>query len=320
MAKEIQLAVSKYLKKKKESVVVDLYIRDYNKTNFYIALVYNAKIEKFKVLFIPLDVVDNEIDDYVCYQFINVMLVNHILETIKDSKDRYIDSSVRDRVNKMIGNYYIEINTHINSEDYSFKTTKYLPKDWVFFYEVILILFEHVPNVMSGLCKDILAVLDDSEDIIEYQMSIDFDLYKDDIDKVFKDELLDVSYLEKANGMYFGIIENDLVIIDYICNKKLLNLYCTNDDYKKYFYSCLMAIREEKFNDYYKLMVVDKKEDFEMTNVIAKYYLCYGIKNDCFQIIEGTSTSLLPVNKYRDGLVKIVGENNHELEKMIKDI
>ena len=53
MAKEIQLAVSKYLKKKKESVVVDLYIRDYNKTNFYIALVYNAKIEKFKVLFIP---------------------------------------------------------------------------------------------------------------------------------------------------------------------------------------------------------------------------------------------------------------------------
>ena len=39
MAKEIQLAVSKYLKKKKESVVVDLYIRDYNKTNFYIALV-----------------------------------------------------------------------------------------------------------------------------------------------------------------------------------------------------------------------------------------------------------------------------------------
>ena len=320
MAKEIQLAVSKYLKKKKESVVVDLYIRDYNKTNFYIALVYNAKIEKFKVLFIPLDVVDNEIDDYVCYQFINVMLVNHILETIKDSKDRYIDSSVRDRVNKMIANYYIEINTHINSEDYSFKTTKYLPKEWVFFYEVILILFEHVPNVMSGLCKDILAVLDDSEDIIEYQMSIDFDLYKDDIDKVFKDELLDVSYLEKANGMYFGIIENDLVIIDYICNKKLLNLYCTNADYKKYFYSCLMAIRKEKFNDYYKLMVVDKKDDFEMTNVIAKYYLCYGIKNDCFQIIEGTSTSLLPINKYRDGLVKIIGENNHELEKLIKDI
>ena len=81
-----------------------------------------------------------------------------------------------------------------------------------------------------------------------------------------------------------------------------------------------MAIRKEKFNDYYKLMVVDKKDDFEMTNVIAKYYLCYGIKNDCFQIIEGTSTSLLPVNKYRDGLVKIIGENNHELEKMIKDI
>ena len=125
MSKEIQLAVSKYLKKKKESVVVDLCIKDYNKTNFYIALVYNAKIDKFKVLFIPLDVVgDNAIDDFVCYQFINVVLVNHILETIRDSKDRYKDSSIRDRVNKMISNYYIEINTHVGRENYSFKTTK----------------------------------------------------------------------------------------------------------------------------------------------------------------------------------------------------
>lgn len=321
MAEEVKLAVSKYLKKKKENVVIDLIISNYNKTNFYIALVYNAKIEKFKVLFIPLDVVDdNNIEEYVCYQFINVVLVNHILETIKDNKDRYKDSNVRDKVNKMIDNYLIEINTHVGKENYTFKTTKYLPKEWCFFYEVILILFEHVPNVMGGLCKDILAVLDDSEDIIEYQMSIDFDLYKDDIDKVFKDELLEVSYLEKVNGMYFGIINDKLVIVDYIGNKKVLNLYCTDDDYNKYFYSCLKAIREEKFNNFYKLMVVDEKSDFDKTNVIAKYYLCYGIKNDCFQIIEGADTSLLPVNKYRDGLVKFIGDNNYELEKMIKDI
>ncbi len=323
MTEELKLAVSKYLKKKKESVVIDLVISNYNKTNFYIALVYNAKIEKFKVLFIPLDVVENNnIEEYVCYQFINVVLAKHVMEVIKDAKDRYKESSVRDKTNKMIDNYYIEINTHVGKEDYTFKATKYLPKEWIFFYEVVLILFEHIPNVMGGLCKDILSVLDDSEDEILYQKSFDFDIFKDDIDEAFKEcELLDVSYLEKVNGMYFGIINDELVIVDYISNKKLLNLYCTdNDNYDNYFYSCLTAIRNEKFKSYFKLMVVDNVEDFEMANVIARYYLCYGIKNDCFQIIEGSGTSLLPVNKYRDGLVRFIGDNNNELEEMIKSI
>ena len=69
------LVIQKYLKKKKERVLLDLYIRDYNKSNFYIALVFNKRIEKFKVLFVPLDVCENKyIDDYVCYQFIDIIL------------------------------------------------------------------------------------------------------------------------------------------------------------------------------------------------------------------------------------------------------
>lgn len=59
MTDKIKLAVSKYLKKKKERVIIDLVISDYNKSNFYVGLVFNSKIEKFKVLFIPIDVVDN---------------------------------------------------------------------------------------------------------------------------------------------------------------------------------------------------------------------------------------------------------------------
>ncbi len=318
MTHEIKLAVSKYLKKSKENVIVDLIINDYNKSNFYIALVFNAKIEKFKVLFIPLDVVDNNIEYYACYQFINITLVNYILETIHNSKDRYKNPTVRNKVNKMISTYYIEINTHVGGEEYSFKTTKYIPKEWIFLYEVILILFEHIPNVMNELCSDILAVIDDREELIEYQKSINFDIFEDDLTKEFgSHELLNVSYLEKVNGMYFGIIDEEIIVIDYINSKKVLNTYCTNEDYNKYISNCLTAIRNNKFKKFYKLMVID---DIENTNEKSKYYLCYGVRNNCFKIIEGYKCSLLPISKYHAGLVKFIGDNNQELEELIKGI
>ena len=257
MTDKIKLAVSKYLKRKKERVIIDLVISDYNKSNFYVGLVFNSKIEKFKVLFIPMDVVDDNIEEYVCYQFINLNLVNYILETIDNSKDIYKDAKVRDKVNKMINSYYIEINTHVGREDYTFKTTKYIPKEWMFLYETILILFEHCPNILHGLCEDIMGVLDVREDEILYQKSIDFDLFKGDLDKIFNNcNLLDVSYLEKVNGMYFSIIDNELVIVDYNNDKNVLNLYCTNNEnFDDHFYSCLLKIRENAFNKFYKLYI-----------------------------------------------------------------
>lgn len=321
MSDKTHLKISKYLKKKWEKVIVDITIQDYNQSNFYIALIYNVKIEKFKVLFLPMDLVDSNIEEYVCYQFINVNLVNYILETIHKAKDRYKNLEVRNQKNSMISNYYIEINTHIGGEDYQFKTTKYLPKQWPFLYEPVSILFEHVPNVMNELCRDILAVLDGREDIILYQKSITFDIFDGNLNQVFSNpKLLEVSFLEKANGKYFGIIQGKLIIIEYIRGKSTLNLYCNTEYQDDYFYSCINLIKKGEFKNFYKLMVVDDKSDFEVENVIAKYYLCYGISNDCFQIIEGADISLLPIRKYRDGLVKIIGDNKEGLEVLLKDI
>ena len=38
--------IKKTLKKKKETIILDLYIKDYDKSNFYFAVVFNKKIEK----------------------------------------------------------------------------------------------------------------------------------------------------------------------------------------------------------------------------------------------------------------------------------
>ena len=82
--------IRKLLKKKHEAPIIELQIKDYNNSNFYISLLYSRTIDKFKVLYIPLDVVeDNKIEEYCCYQFMEVKSVVYITEQIKkEERDR----------------------------------------------------------------------------------------------------------------------------------------------------------------------------------------------------------------------------------------
>ena len=295
------LVIQKYLKKKKERVLLDLYIRDYNKSNFYIALVFNKRIEKFKVLFVPLDVCENKyIDDYVCYQFIDISSVNYILNTI----------------NKYINSYYIEINTHINKRDYKFVTTRYIPSEWLFMFDVIVTLFERIPSFMNELCREILAVFSNSNEAIDYKYSIDFDLVNDDFSTLLFDtsEVHEVLFLEFIGGKYFAIVNNVLVVVEYN-PRKILNLYCSSDD-DSYIYSVLVAIRNKSYKKFYKLMVVDDKHDFEVG--VAEYYLCYGLEKDKFLIISGDKLETLDKRLYEDGLIKILDSDLELDEKLGK--
>lgn len=311
------LVIQKYLKKKKERVLLDLYIRDYNKSNFYIALVFNKRIEKFKVLFVPLDVCENKyIEDYICYQFIDISSVNYILNTINDNDKLIRNDIFRNKINKYINSYYIEINTHINKRDYKFVTTRYIPSEWLFMFDVIVTLFERIPSFMNELCREILAVFSNSNEAIDYKYSIDFDLVNDDFSTLLFDtsEVHEVLFLEFIGGKYFAIVNNVLVVVEYN-PRKILNLYCSSDD-DSYIYSVLVAIRNKSYKKFYKLMVVDDKHDFEVG--VAEYYLCYGLEKDKFLIISGDKLGTLDKSLYDDGLIKILDSDLELDEKLGK--
>ncbi len=311
------LVIQKNLKKKKERVLLDLYIKDYNKSNFYIALVFNKKIEKFKVLFIPLDVCENKyIEDYMCYQFIDISSVNYILNTINDNDKLIRNDIFRNKINKYINSYYIEINTHINKRDYKFVTTRYIPSEWLFMFDVIVTLFERIPSFMNELCREILAVFSNSNEAIDYKYSIDFDLVNDDFSTLLFDtsEVYEVLFLEFIGGKYFAIVNNVLVVVEYN-PRKILNLYCSSDD-DSYIYSVLVAIRNKSYKKFYKLMVVDDKHDFEVG--VAEYYLCYGLEKDKFLIISGDKLGALDKSLYEDGLIKILDSDLELDEKLGK--
>ena len=51
--------IRKILKRKKEDIILDLYLQNYDSGNYYLALVFNNKIQKYRVLYVPIDFVKN---------------------------------------------------------------------------------------------------------------------------------------------------------------------------------------------------------------------------------------------------------------------
>ena len=202
--------IRKLLKKKKESPIIELQIKDYNKSNFYISLLYNRTIDKFKVLYIPLDVVeDNKIEEYCCYQFMEVKSIIYITEQIKKELPKYEELVSRDNRNKHINNFIIEIDVYMNKKKYDFYATRYLPKRWEFLFESIVMLFEHCPNIMNELATEILSVIMNTNESIEYQASLNCDLDTMNLknyfpflqdEKALKEKKID--YLEYVNGKW----------------------------------------------------------------------------------------------------------------------
>jgi hypothetical protein len=96
--------IRKVLEKKHEKIILDMYLKNYYNSNSYYAIIYNEKIEKFKVLFVPIDLIDilTPIEEYFCYQFIFVHTVNYILNTIRDN-----EISINKNLIRSIPNNYI---------------------------------------------------------------------------------------------------------------------------------------------------------------------------------------------------------------------
>ena len=317
--KKISL-IKKMLKKKKEFPILELQIKEYNKSNFYISLLYNHIIDKFKVLYIPLDVVeDNKIEEYCCYQFIDAKSVLYIVEQIKKEIAKYEKESTRDSRNKNINNFSIEINVYLNKKKYDFYTTRYLPKKWEFLFEGIVMLFEHSPNIMGELANEILSVIMNTNENIEYQASLNCDLSAPNLKSYFpilQDEkkLIEkkIDFLENINGKYYAVIENHLIIIEYNNNKKILNIYCDQAKlvYSNEVYQVLMGIKDKKEEKFYKIKLVNKNFN----------YLCLGVTDKGILVIEKNKIIKLKFNAIEKQNIKILEDKNNKLQKELEKV
>lgn len=314
--------IHKILKRKKEYPFVELQITNYNNSNFYLCLLYNRIIDKFKVLYIPIDAVeDNKIEEYFCYQFIGVKSVNYLVNQITKELPKYEKVEKRDRRNKNMNSFEITMNVYDSGHIYDFYMTRYLPKEWNFLFETIVMLFEHAPNIMSELATEILSVIMNTNEEIEYQASINCDLWKADLTKYFpslqneKDfKQGNISFLEQVNGKYYAIIDNHLLVIEYSNNQKLLNIFCDDKDlvYSNYTYQVLDAIKNQEEKRFFKIRVEKAKDTYN--------YLCLGIEKKRLKIIKENKLSHLSLTRLKEEDITILEDQENKLKTELEEV
>ena len=305
------------IKRKKETIIFDIYIKDYDHCNFYFALVFNKNIEKFKVLFVPIDVIDSveNVYEFFCYQFMYIDHANYIINTLASCENKYKDIE-RNRKVKTLDSYYIEINTYVKNKNYNFIFSQFIDKEFMFFFDIVSLLFDYLPSTVYDLSSKLLQGFDLYRYAIKYNYSFDFDLKKDTLDKIFDKDIIknckynldDIKYLENVGSRYFAIINNKIIMIEYVEERKIINISSSYDEYSFEHYIVFEGIIEKVNRDFIKLMVVDDERDFDLDGDFKKYYLCYGIDNYKFMVVN--SGNDLDINLIDKKRVKIISKDN----------
>lgn len=319
-------SIKKSLRDKKENVIFDIYIKDYDKSNFYFALVFNEIIEKYKVLFVPLDAINKneDVSEYFCYQFIFINTVNHFIEKLKQNIHIYKEESNRNRKVLNLDSYYIEININLSGNIYTLNFTQFIDEEYLFLFDPIVVIFEHSPHIVNELCHKLLSAFQSKNESFHYTVSLDSNLA--DIEKLFSKEIKkskkysikDVKFLEQTANRYYGIVNNNLIIIDFNNKKNIVNIYSDKlNPLSNEVYIMIRAIKEGYFHDFYHLRIVDSKEAF-FKYTCGNFYLCYGINEDEFQIIDASNSVIVPLSLLKKECIKISGADK-ELKKELED-
>lgn len=275
------------IKKNRENVLLDLYLRDYDASNFYFALVFSKKINKFKVLFVPIDAVydGGNISDYFCYQFIFIDVVNYLVNKILKNEIN-INDTINNK-NSTMDSYYIEINTYVSKTSHKYMFSQYIDKEYLFLFDIITTLFEYLPNIVNELCGKLLMDFNERIDVIRYTDSVNFDLYNSELKLLFnkdkyKYDYNNIIFLEEFNNKWYAYINEKIIIVEYLRGRKILNISCPGlDIYSDEVYIVLEAIKDYKVKEFYHLEIVLDNEFLDIGT-----YLCYGVDNNNFKIIS----------------------------------
>ena len=275
------------LKKRKEEVVLDLYIKDYEHSNYYFALIFNKKIDTFKILFVPIDLIDDikKVSEYFCYQFIYLNQVEHILKLLNDNFDS-INNMNLDRKTIGFDSYYVELN-YYDKKRYTFKFSQYIDRDFLFLFDIIAVLFEYLPHIVSELCMKLLQDFNNNNISYRYNYSLELDLFNDDLNEFVDNNLSydDINYIERLGSKYYCVLFDKVVVIEYVRSKRIVNISSCFEKYGSEHLLVIKAIRDELEKRFSQLVYDDL------------VYFCYG---------------------FESGKLKILGNSDIDIEDYIK--
>ena len=290
--------IKKYYKK--EKIFLELSLLNYEGYNIYIILNYNKKHDCYKLRWFDLSlIVDSDIDKYMSCSSIS----NNIINVIEDDFSSFTYSSIylEDIVeDKDIVTLKVNVSTGVDDiVDIKFK--KYLPKTLGHLIDLFVFIFSNMSKKYEDFLDILMAKITDSTSKYDYKEEIYFDLFRDDIDKLFDYLIVQrgkryyseskVNFLEKFDDRYFAVVdgtEKYVIVIKYDEKLKKMHVYCSCpcEFYCKHMYAVILAIRNKEFNKFYKIIYSSPDKNLLEKITDFKYFLCVGIYKKKFIIVN----------------------------------
>ena len=290
--------IKKYYKK--EKIFLELSLLNYEGYNIYIILNYNKKHDCYKLRWFDLSlIVDSDIDKYMSCSSIS----NNIINVIENDFSSFTNSSIylEDIVeDKDIVTLKVNVSTGVDDRvDIKFK--KYLPKTLGHLIDLFVFIFSNMSKKYEDFLDILMAKITDSTSKYDYKEEFYFDLFRDDIDKLFDYLIVQrgkryyseskVDFLEKFDDRYFAVVdgtEKYVIVIKYDDKLKKMQVYCSCpcEFYCKHMYAVILAIRNKEFNKFYKIIYSSPDKNLLEKITDFKYFLCVGIYKKKFIIVN----------------------------------
>lgn len=324
--------IKKYYKK--DIIFLELKLINYEGFNLYIILTESKKYNSYRLSWFDLDEIkDKHIEKYICCEYIHTDTINLIKNDYAkyDVAIDYNDEFLTDK-DTVIFNADIKTKKS-NAINVSFK--KYLPKNLSILADLIIFVFKNMPRKYEGFMYESLAKLTGSTEKYEYKKEFEFDLFNDDINEIFRYPIVQrgkkyyeedkIEFLEKIDNRYFAIVEGTekyIVIVKYDEKEKKTQVYCSCpcEFYCKHICAVILAIRDNKFKRFYKIMYKNPNKNLLERIMDFEYFLCLGLVEQNFEIINNYGElELVPIldvnNKYNWEILE-----DSEEEKLIKQV
>ena len=303
-------------KYKKSNLFLEIFLLNYETFNIYIRIEYIKKLKVYKLNWFDLEVVNTKkIEKYMGSEYINNETIEYIANILSEKDNNYhVDS----KKNTVILNAYFNGGYHYQFE-------RFIPKDIMFLSEIFILIFNILPKKLDDFLYELQAEIMDTKSRYEYQDTFLFDLYNDNLNKIFNDKVIErgekyykdnkVCFLEKMDDKYYSVVigtEKYLTVIKYNEKEKIMHVYCTCpcEFFCKHICAVICAIRDNKFKKFYKVIYINKEVNLLENITNNKYLLCSGIEDDCLEII----------NKYGEiELVPILDNEDNINFKVLED-
>lgn len=325
--------INDYLVKRGHELVASIYLNEYNGNNIYIRFDYIRKLSIYKIVWVDLNFFDEkDVGTYINIQMVTKFLAIRIMETFaaitKDGGCELDDTIRGDRV---------EILTYFAGAQKEFIFDRFMPIEWSFLIDPLALVFSYLPRSMEVFLNEILARFDGRVEYYNYLKPVKFNLLKDDMDHLFKKHVITrgknlyedglVKFLEKFEDSYYAVVESDnekhLVTLksvdeDYV--KMTCNCKC--DFYCKHIYAAILALRDKKFNNFYKVKYKGREESLLEMITEGHFHLSCGFDDDRILLVS-TEGNIMPADIVQNGKVVfevLEDDDDCSLSKKIKEL